>query len=125
LPFNVDRAARIKSKPRNAAREISVSAPTENWARRRLFKTDGLNSKKTAPVRDKLAHFEHSSAINWRDATGWLGREDSNLRMAESKSPAFSIHSWCRLADPLETRFLLALLLVPTERNVVIESAQR
>jgi hypothetical protein len=45
--------------------------------------------------------------------------------MAESKSPAFPIHSWCRLVDPLETRFMLALLLVPTERNVFIEIAQR
>jgi hypothetical protein len=25
-----------------------------------------------------------------RDCTGWLGREDSNLRMAESKSDKFS-----------------------------------
>jgi len=25
-----------------------------------------------------------------RDCTGWLGREDSNLRMAESKSDLFA-----------------------------------
>ena len=30
-------------------------------------------------------------------------------------NPTFPIHSWCRLVDPLERRFLLALLLVPTE----------
>ena len=49
----------------------------------------------------------------------------SNLRMAESKSLAFPNHSWCWLVEPLETRFLLALLLVPTECNVFIEIAQR
>src|SRR5262249_18355453 len=31
-------------------------------------------------------HLQHWSAINRRDATAWLGRQDSNLGMAESKS---------------------------------------
>jgi hypothetical protein len=31
-------------------------------------------------------HFPHFLTIDLRNQTGWLGREDSNLRMAESKS---------------------------------------
>ena len=31
-------------------------------------------------------HFPLFLVIDLRDQTGWLGREDSNLRMAESKS---------------------------------------
>jgi hypothetical protein len=34
-------------------------------------------------------HFPHLLTIDLRDQTGWLGREDSNLRMAESKSDHF------------------------------------
>jgi hypothetical protein len=34
-------------------------------------------------------HFPQFLIIDLRDQTGWLGREDSNLRMAESKSVAF------------------------------------
>jgi hypothetical protein len=34
-------------------------------------------------------HFPHLLTIDLRDQTGWLGREDSNLRMAESKSDQF------------------------------------
>jgi hypothetical protein len=30
-----------------------------------------------------------------RDETGWLGREDSNLRMAESKSTSFTLFLNC------------------------------
>ena len=45
--------------------------------------------------------------------------------MAESKIPCLPNPLWCWLVEPLETRFLLALLLVPTERNVFIEIAQR
>jgi hypothetical protein len=50
------------------------------------------------PIRDTETHpypararnggdFEGPPANNGGDRTGWLGREDSNLRMAESKSP--------------------------------------
>jgi hypothetical protein len=35
-------------------------------------------------------HFPHLLTIDLRDETGWLGREDSNLRMAESKSDRFT-----------------------------------
>jgi hypothetical protein len=33
-------------------------------------------------------HFPHFLAIDLRDQTGWLGREDSNLRMADPKPPS-------------------------------------
>ena len=35
-------------------------------------------------------HFPQFLIIDLRDQTGWLGREDSNLRMAESKSDEFA-----------------------------------
>jgi hypothetical protein len=36
-------------------------------------------------------HFPQFLIIDLRDQTGWLGREDSNLRMAESKSAALPL----------------------------------
>jgi hypothetical protein len=56
-------------------------------------------------------HFSHFLTIDLRDQTGWLGREDSNLRMAESKSDKFAnvinMHSE-KIAkfDPLSTNRL-------------------
>ena len=35
-------------------------------------------------------HFRKNVLTNLSDRTDWLGREDSNLRMAESKSDNFS-----------------------------------
>ena len=42
-------------------------------------------AKRTASAVANWGHFPHFLAIDLRDQTGWLGREDSNLRMAESK----------------------------------------
>jgi hypothetical protein len=49
---------------------------------------DHANRRPRQSARDG-GDLEHSSAINRRDVTGWLGWEDSNLRMAESKSDNF------------------------------------
>jgi hypothetical protein len=34
-------------------------------------------------------HFPHLLTIDLRDETGWLGREDSNLRMAGVSLPCY------------------------------------
>ncbi len=43
------------------------------------------------PNRRKCRGFFHTRDLHRRDRSGWLGREDSNLRMAESKSAALPL----------------------------------
>ena len=59
------------------------------------------------------------------DRTGWLGGRISNLRMAESKSRPPQSHRGAGGSIIPNNYFQLALLLVPTERNLFIEIAQR
>jgi hypothetical protein len=49
-------------------------------------------------------HFPHLLTIDLRDQTGWLGREDSNLRMAESKSDTSASDFNTRSENPTESR---------------------
>src|SRR5271154_702074 len=62
--------------------------PLETRGRNGASGTDSATQRVGQAVRTPRyrGHFEYSSANGKRDRTGWLGREDSNLRMAESKS---------------------------------------
>jgi hypothetical protein len=81
-----------KSKPRNAAREIFAPAVAKitretvsvvNWIVR--------DAKRTPPTRDKIDSLERLKLLLYQVLNWWLGREDSNLRMAESKSAALPL----------------------------------
>ncbi len=61
----------------------------------RLVKTNYEFGRLAAAYDGRMArnagHFPQFLIIDLRDQTGWLGREDSNLRMAESKSSYFAL----------------------------------
>src|SRR5258707_1328452 len=61
-----------------------------------------FSSPKTRPLPAnprECRRFSHTWKSHRRDRTGWLGRQDSNLGMAESKS-APRIEAYCRIRRP-------------------------
>ena len=50
-----------------------------------------FDSRKTAPTRDKIDSRKMPFLLPYPWLIYWLGREDSNLRMAESKSAALPL----------------------------------
>jgi hypothetical protein len=69
-------------RPETVAQNSSVVAENrENYASETPRRLANSREYRTYICRSDLAH---------RDRTGWLGREDSNLRMAESKSTCFT-----------------------------------
>ena len=81
-----------KSKPRNGAVEILVSAVAEITRAIRLWrKLDSRARKKPAPNGDEIDSPREQKQLRYQLVIRWLGREDSNLRMAESKSAALPL----------------------------------
>ena len=121
--------------PRSINTDIETSPPEtgrRNWS----FATveSGNCASETQPsggkFRECRAYFCHANLAH-RDLTGWLGRQDSNLGMAESKSTWFALfintHSeksrrfgfngYKRLADISECR---AIKLPPYTSSTVL-----
>jgi hypothetical protein len=85
-------SAREKSKPRNGAGEIFMTAPAE-IARETVSGANRLAKHYPYPpqIREKIGFLEKQEDLQFQLANNWLGREDSNLRMAESKSAALPL----------------------------------
>ena len=74
-------AERFPRRLRRDTRAHFVS--TANWARVRVKNRRKMATKSTPPKAQKQARYQY--------LIRWLGREDSNLRMAESKSAALPL----------------------------------
>jgi hypothetical protein len=74
----------------------------------------------------KSRTFSGKLDMPYRDATGWLGREDSNLRMAESKSAALPLGYaplYGRIAaDPARTIGGRTIAVAPSPINAAFPS---
>jgi hypothetical protein len=85
---------------------FELIGPSSSWPQKR--RRNRPNCKRRKAFRRLL---RVNAETYTRDRTGWLGREDSNLRMAESKSDKFAnvinMHSE-KIAkfDPLSTNRL-------------------
>jgi hypothetical protein len=76
-----------KSQPRNSRREIFASVAAQ--IRRKIVsavKWIVRDAKKPRPKRTKIDPSQRKITLQYQLLNRWLGREDSNLRMAESKS---------------------------------------
>jgi hypothetical protein len=75
-----------KSKPRNGAGEILVTAVAE-IRRETVSAANSLTRppRRTPPIRDKIDSSRRIKRMQYQLLRPWLGRQDSNLGMAESK----------------------------------------